>query len=182
MGTRHLIAAQVNGEYKLAQYGQWDGYPSGQGVKVLDFLKSKRNQTKLKKNLVDCTYIPEDELEANWDSILTEHPHISRDTGASILEYVAADSRKLRNSIEFAADGLFCEYAYVIDFDKNTLEIFQGFNKEPLDESERFASLPREPTDAGGSKYYGVKHVKTYDLTKLPTKHKFLTDLEHKEE
>jgi len=32
MGTRHLICAKINNEYKLSQYGQWDGYPSGQGV------------------------------------------------------------------------------------------------------------------------------------------------------
>jgi hypothetical protein len=38
MGTRHLIAAKIDGVYKLAQYGQWDGYPDGQGVAVLDFL------------------------------------------------------------------------------------------------------------------------------------------------
>ena len=29
MGTRHLIAVQLDGEYKIAQYGQWDGYPEG---------------------------------------------------------------------------------------------------------------------------------------------------------
>lgn len=43
MGTRHLIAAKVDGEYKLAQYGQWDGYPEGQGVAVLDFLVNKED-------------------------------------------------------------------------------------------------------------------------------------------
>ena len=182
MGTRHLIAARVNGEYKLAQYGQWDGYPSGQGVKVLDFLKSKRNQTKLKKNLVDCSFIPEEELEANWDSLLTEQPHLSRNTGAAILDYIAAGSRKLSNNIAFAADGLFCEFAYIIDFDKNTLEIFQGFNKEPLDKDERFFSMDKPTEVYDGSNYYAVKHLKTYPLTKLPTKNKFLSDLEHTED
>lgn len=38
MGTRHLIAAVIDGEYKIAQYGQWDGDPEGQGLTVLDFL------------------------------------------------------------------------------------------------------------------------------------------------
>ena len=40
MGTRHLIAVQKDGEYKVAQYGQWDGYPEGQGVRVLEFLRN----------------------------------------------------------------------------------------------------------------------------------------------
>lgn len=27
MGTRHLTAVVIDGDYKVAQYGQWDGYP-----------------------------------------------------------------------------------------------------------------------------------------------------------
>lgn len=42
MGTRHLIAViDRKGTLKVAQYGQWDGYPSGQGVDVLKFAKNK---------------------------------------------------------------------------------------------------------------------------------------------
>ena len=40
MGTRHLICAHKDGKYPIAQYGQWDGYPEGQGVDVLSFLHS----------------------------------------------------------------------------------------------------------------------------------------------
>jgi len=29
MGTRHCIIAVCDGEHKIAQYGQWDGYPTG---------------------------------------------------------------------------------------------------------------------------------------------------------
>ena len=42
MGTRHLIGViDRKGTLKVAQYGQWDGYPSGQGVDVLEFAKDK---------------------------------------------------------------------------------------------------------------------------------------------
>ena len=33
MGTRHLTIVQKNGEYRVAQYGQFDGYPSYTGKK-----------------------------------------------------------------------------------------------------------------------------------------------------
>lgn len=39
MGTRHYIQIQLNNEYRLEQYGQWDGYMSGVGVDVIIFLK-----------------------------------------------------------------------------------------------------------------------------------------------
>ena len=32
MGTRNLTAVYLDGQYKVAQYGQWDGYPEGQGI------------------------------------------------------------------------------------------------------------------------------------------------------
>ena len=30
MGTRHLTAVVLNGDFKVAQYGQWDGFTNGQ--------------------------------------------------------------------------------------------------------------------------------------------------------
>ncbi|KUI62430.1 hypothetical protein VP1G_09557 [Cytospora mali] len=57
MGTRHLIIIYQDGKYKLAQYGQWDGYPEGQGVAVLKFLSEPNNLTKLVANL-DKLYTP----------------------------------------------------------------------------------------------------------------------------
>ena len=42
MGTRNLtMVINQEGETKVAQYGQWDGYPSGVGASVLSFLKNK---------------------------------------------------------------------------------------------------------------------------------------------
>ena len=40
METRHLTLVYKNGAFKVAQYGQWDGYPSGQGLTALKFLRS----------------------------------------------------------------------------------------------------------------------------------------------
>lgn len=63
-----------------------------------------------------------------------------RDMGAGIIEYLmeSLPEAELHNSIDFASDSLFCEYAYVIDFDKNTFEVCKGFAATPLDPSERF--------------------------------------------
>ena len=39
MGTRNLTCVIKDGKYRVAQYGQWDGYPEGQGMNILNFLK-----------------------------------------------------------------------------------------------------------------------------------------------
>ena len=50
MGTRHLIVViDRKGTLEVAQYGQWDGYPSGQGIDVLKFAKNKSLLNELEK-------------------------------------------------------------------------------------------------------------------------------------
>lgn len=52
MGTRNLtMVIDRKGEIKVAQYGQWDGYPSGQGATILEFAKDKEKMSKLEKEL-----------------------------------------------------------------------------------------------------------------------------------
>lgn len=44
MGTRNLVAVQIDGQYKIAQYGQWGGYPEGKGVDALTFLRDRMDE------------------------------------------------------------------------------------------------------------------------------------------
>ncbi|RYP46052.1 hypothetical protein DL768_007678 [Monosporascus sp. mg162] len=67
MGTRHLILVYYKGQYRIAQYGQWDGFPGGQGVTVLRFVSDPENLSKL-RSVLDAEgtlYEPtEDQLNA----------------------------------------------------------------------------------------------------------------------
>ena len=187
MGTRHLIAVMKNNDYKVAQYGQWDGYPEGQGVKVLNFLK-ENNIEEFKEKISKCKFIEDDSFferiyrELNIepkngfitmddvDKFKRKYPQLDRDMGADILNFIMKnDDIILKNSIEFVKDSLFCEWCYVIDLDKNTFEVYEGFNTSPLLESERFYS----PNDENG--YYPVKHVISFDLNSLPSEENFLS-------
>lgn len=182
MGTRNLTCVVVDGEYKVAQYGQWDGYPGGQGVTALGFLRS--NDLDVFKSKVQAArFLSDDEARAlegdpNWQAT---HGQLSRNHGAKILSIIANAEPGiiLGDHLNFAADGLMCEYAYVVDFDKGTFEVFEGFNKSPLAEGERFASLP-SPERSGG--YTPVKHLHTFDLSALPTEEEFLVICEPRDE
>ena len=192
MGTRNLTCVVSGGKYIIAQYGQWDGYPSGQGVTALEFLRKKGNQALLKAALNRCYYLTEEQMETASKQSGSENgwmtmeqakkfhellPYVNRDHGAKILEMVANSNAPvgLQNSIEFAKDSLFCEYAYIVDFDVNTFEIFKGFNKNPVSKRERFTG----PAD---KEYFPIAKIKTYLLDKLPTKTQFLKDLKKEEE
>tara|TARA_R110000851_G_scaffold97963_2_gene212175 strand:+ start:60074 stop:60637 length:564 start_codon:yes stop_codon:yes gene_type:complete len=185
MGTRHLTCVALDGDYKVAQYGQWDGYPSGQGVTALGFLRGADLQA-FKAKVQAARWISDNEIEAlkntNWQKT---HPQLSRDPGAAVLEIIndADPGVVLQNNLEFAADSLMCEYVYVIDFDKGTFEVFKGFNKTPLAEGERFASLAGQADqDHRGEKYSPVKHVHTFQLAGLPTEQEFLAICEPEDE
>lgn len=48
MGTRNLTMVKYNGEIKVAQYGQYDGYPSGQGLTALRLCRDKNKLADLR--------------------------------------------------------------------------------------------------------------------------------------
>jgi hypothetical protein len=64
MGTRNLTKViDKNGELVVAQYGQWDGYPSGQGVNMLSFISEHGMLNKIEKALAKCRWIEQAEIE-----------------------------------------------------------------------------------------------------------------------
>lgn len=64
MGTRHLICIFYKGKWVVAQYGQWDGYPEGQGFKLFRFLCVAHNIENLKVGLAHIYEPAEAELDA----------------------------------------------------------------------------------------------------------------------
>lgn len=68
MGTRNLTKViDRNGKTVVAQYGQWDGYPAGQGVNALYHL---HNLSGIEYNLNKCHFLSESEID-NINSILS---------------------------------------------------------------------------------------------------------------
>lgn len=202
MGTRNLTMVISNGETKVAQYGQWDGYPEGQGVTALNFLESY-DLNEFKEKLKSVKFIngnKEKEIQSwlksigckdGWmnceqsDLYQKKYPLLTRDNGANILELIMESKDEgnlwVNDSTEFAADSLFCEWAYVIDLDKNVFEVYEGFNKTPLTINDRFYYLTPESEKEnerkksyGGESYYPIRIIKSYDLDNLPTETEFI--------
>lgn len=182
MGTRNLTMVIKDEKIKVAQYGQWDGYPSGQGKTAINFLR-KFDERAFGYQVDKCKFVDDEkqkEIDDWFRSIgvtdgwmnmdqsrqfKAKYPLFSRDNGANILNLIN-DSEEdiiwLHDESAFINDSLMCEWAYVIDLDKRTFEVYSGFNKSPLHKHERFYS---EVSDGG---YYPCRNIAIYDFDNLP--------------
>lgn len=184
MGTRNLTMVELKGQLKVAQYGQWDGNPMGQGLTILNFiLKELNTDSKIedfKIMLSECKFLTKEESDKlyNSEGWRRNFPQLSRDTGAEILDLINNGfTTNLIDSSKFASDSLFCEYAYLINLDNNTLEIYKGFNKIDLTEKDRFYYLKDEEPN---SEYKPIKIWKTFNFSDL--KEDTMKKLEESEE
>ena len=154
MGTRHRQAViSKRGALKIQQYGQWDGYPSGQGLDILQYLRDGNLKT-YQKNLTQVKQITkaqtvEVEADENWPET---YPFLSRDCGSRIHKLI--EEGKVPFVVHTPEDECekWCEGFYTIDFKKNVFI----------------------------SDYYGVH--KKYSLDKLPTDEKYLAEMEPPED
>lgn len=190
MGTRGLTAVFVDGTYKIANYGQWDHYPSNQGAKALSFLRSLDSERRAAfaekcRAVRALTPAEIDGLGAGWRET---HPQLSRDHGAEILRVVNDAPPGLPlvvNIDDLASDSLMIEWGYVVDLDKGTFEVYRGFNTAPVPDGERFAhyNVTRPPERSySGTSYYALRHVVTFALDALPDEDAFVRAAEPAED
>lgn len=132
MGTRNLtVVRDLDEEIVVAQYGQWDGYPSGQGITILNTLNAY-GWIPLTVGLTHCRYATQAELDEiysqfqNTEGYMTseqanlfieQYPALSRDTGGEIIRQIIETDKDilLVNNYDFKDDELFCEGYYEID-------------------------------------------------------------------
>lgn len=192
MGTRNLTVVISGGAVVVAQYCQWDGYPDGQGATVLNFIQKElidgKNEAAFKQKLENVEWITDEEFDERWkicgsngsgwvtfdvsNKMKELWPELQRDCGANVLSIIMGSNReiKLKNNFDFGEESLFCEWAYVIDMDKRELVCYVGFNKKPVSEG---LWANRKPDDG----YYSVAPIKTYSFDELPSREKFIEEL-----
>jgi hypothetical protein len=159
MGTRNLtVVKDKAGTTRIAQYGQWDGYPQHSGLKALDFLRDEILKDNLLQRLTLVQFISDKECDelynsskssTDWENkeFLNEYPGLHRDTGVDILLAVASATETLKtiDNTEFAKDELFCEGIYEVDFSTNNfISTYHGktveFDLDTLPTDEEYLS------------------------------------------
>ncbi len=160
MGTRNLTMVVLNKEIRVAQYGQWDGYLEGQGKTVAEFIQKRLSDpddlAKFRRKVDESVFVDDDTINERCRGKKCP-ANFSRDTAADILGMILDSPAgiELSNQQEFAGDSLFCEWAYLLDLDRETLEVYKGFNREPLPKGSRFENAPRG--DDKPSDYYPIR-------------------------
>lgn len=146
MGTRHITVVKSKGKVKVAQYGQWDGYPTGQGETIAEFIK-KADLPKFKKQVdalgvyttkaIEKAYKDAGHDGGEWvkgevsDEKNRKHPALDRDHGAGILQLIhdgIVKKVQLCNDFNIKAgkvidEATWIEYWYLIDLDGETVSM-----------------------------------------------------------
>ena len=146
MGTRNLTIVRSKKKDKVIQYGQWDGYPEGQGRAISEFLRVadlnqfKKQVDSLKtysKRAIKQAYKDAGHTGEDWvlmdiaKKVYAAHPALCRDHGAGILEFIYnGDVKKVALAPEWNGktvdEGSWVEYYYLIDLDNETIQMNGG--------------------------------------------------------
>jgi len=141
MGTRNMTIVTSEKKTKVAQYGQWDGYPTGQGQTIADFLKTV-DLAKFKKQINALKLVDQKKVDKFVESIgckngfmdnkqaeqyHREFPGLSRDHCAGILQLIHdGEVTEIQLNEDFKNDDVFCEFCYIVDLDKETVSVNDG--------------------------------------------------------
>lgn len=199
MGTRGLLGFVVDGR-ELMTYNHFDSYPGGLGEQVLNFLRqlvkdgavdqaaARARELKL---VTDETPVTAADIEAlkDWTDLgvgglregqTPEWYNLLRrtqgDPDAILSSGYLVDNR------EFARNSLFCEWAYVIDFDDRTLEVYRGFQTKPPTAGRWAGTAPdsdvvEQQTARLGNGYYPIEQVVVFGFDALPDAETFTAHL-----
>jgi hypothetical protein len=178
MGTRGFVGFVIDGTEKIA-YNHFDSYPSGLGIEVLGWLRkahlggARRLAAALR--VVDDSTPPTDEDIEKLGGYLNtsvggqkERPdwyQLLRGTQGKPAAML--DAGAVLDGSTFPADSLFAEWGYIVDFDAETFEAYEGFQKTPHTKG-RFAE------QQGRDGYYPCALVGSWPLSALPTDEEFL--------
>jgi hypothetical protein len=143
MGTRNLFTIILNGKKVLAKYNQWDGYLKGQGKDLAEFIVNDLSFESLYNGITRIKLLNKNDskIDAIYEAMNTcndfdkkmNYPLITRDT--NIKDQLRAISIGVGDlfsvdASSFINDGLFCEYAYELNLDDNTISVFKSGAKK----------------------------------------------------
>ena len=212
MGTRGAFGVII-GEQEKIGYNQYDSYPDGYGLQNLEWLRVADLGSMSK--LATVALVVDNDVRRPTDAEvadLREFSNTSVSEGSLHDWYcllhtthgdigAMLDCGYIEDAHKFPLDSLFCEWAYIVDFDSSMFEVYVGFQKE-LPTKGRWAGRPtvdedrttylnhiaackqqgREPYRPEVSEYKAVELMASWPLDALPSDEEFLAQTRETEE
>lgn len=185
MGTRGFITFVIDGSEKTV-YNHFDSYPEGLGADCLRWLRSVlgADVEAVADQARALAPVPDREpTDAEVDRL---RQYINRNVGDQsvrdwycLLRETQGDPAAIlqaglyEDAGSFPADSLMAEWGYVVDFDTQVFEVYEGFQTAAHSEG-RFTSRPIESYSID-TQYYPVRLVASWKFGELPTDDEFLS-------
>jgi hypothetical protein len=162
MGTRGAFGFIVNEQEKIA-YNHFDSYPEGKGIEVLRWLR-EADLDDVRRRVADLLVVdpessptPEDiERLRQYANMHVGGPAsgtpLEQATWYQLLRETQGDltlilqAGVIEDGHTFPLDSLFCEWAYIVDLDKNRFEVYEGFQRK-LPKKGRWKGRPTKAED-----------------------------------
>lgn len=176
MGTRGAYGFRIDGQDKIT-YNHFDSYPGVLGRDIVNHINTALDdwgkEVILERarsiELVEKDSTPSEDQIENLSKYadtrvstgqLDEWYVLLRDMQGKLYDHLQAGL--MIDGHDFMASSLFCEWAYIVNLDENTLEVYRGFQKEPHDLG-RYSDMETDP----GSDYEPVALVADFPLWEL---------------
>ena len=170
MSTRGAICFVIDGQEKVV-YNQADSYPDGLGEDIAAWLRaavsSEAETADAVRRLAAVSGEPTDEDRVRLAAF--RDPRVNQGEGwYSLLRQTQGDPAAIlaagvyESAEGFPLDSLFCEWAYVVDFDDRRLEVYEGYQRTPITRG-RWADR-----SACRDGYYPVQAVASWPFDELP--------------
>lgn len=141
-------------------YNHHDSNPYLLGLEVVNLIRT-----------VDKKYLE------SYFHYLQSHNHIqdlkeNNDSPSYDLIKCVTEQIFFQNDIDFIYESLFCEFAYIMDLDKDILEIYVGFNTDPKEKAPllkrnlKMNTSTKITTAAASYAKYPSPHSKNYPRNK----------------
>ena len=152
MSARGACGFRIDGIDKIA-YNHFDSYPDGLGEAVIEAVAGITDWHAAAVNVRAISVI--EDPEDTWYERL-------RSVQGKLAPYLNGDIGVMVDASAFLLDSLFCEWAYIVNFDTQCVEIYKGFNTTGEGKG-RYAKTEDTNSSWRTSRYYGVMLV-----TELP--------------
>jgi hypothetical protein len=174
MSTRGAYGVRIDGVDKVT-YNHGDSYPEGLGSDLVKEIWSWFTRGFGHAFLREELIIKAGVLEL-VPSTQTWYDRL-RTTQGSLSGHLL-DSGIMIDNASFLAESLYCEWAYIVNFDEMTFEVYKGFQKKPHYKGRYGVQVQ----NLGEDEFYPVALVGTYPLDSIPSNWAELVNPLNKEE